>query len=99
MMHKATILLIPEQDIEALVKKVVLETLQQHSDLKQQPKEILYLNRKEVCSILRISLPTLWKLTKSGRLTAYKIGTRVIYNSEDVNALLRKMEFKTRNNI
>ena len=99
MMHKATILLIPEQDIEALVKKVVQETLQQHPDLKQQPKEIHYLNRKEVCSILRISLPTLWKLTKSGRLTAYKIGTRVIYNSEDVNALLRKMEFKTRNNI
>lgn len=47
-------------------------------------KETKYLGRQEVCTLLKISLPTLNDWTKLGRLRSYKIGTRVLYKVEEV---------------
>lgn len=52
-----------------------------------------YLSRKEVCQILKISLPTLNTWTKEELLPSYRIGTRILYKSEDVTAALNKRKF------
>jgi len=55
-----------------------------------QPKEApKYLSREEVCSLLRISLPTLNTYTRKGILKGSKIGTRVLYLASDVQAALQ----------
>jgi len=56
-----------------------------------QPKETIpkYLSREEVCSLLRISLPTLNTYTRKGILKGSKIGTRVLYLASDVQAALQ----------
>ena len=43
-----------------------------------------YLTREEVCKILRISKPTLWKYTKQGLIPSYKMGSRVRYIKSEV---------------
>jgi excisionase family DNA binding protein len=50
-------------------------------------------SRIETAKKLKISLPTLWKLTKDGTIPAYKIGKRVLYRTTDVEAALRQMNF------
>ena len=45
-----------------------------------------YITRKEVASILKVTLPTLHDWTKLGWLKSYKIGTRVLYKKSEVEA-------------
>lgn len=47
-----------------------------------------YLSRLEVCELFHISLVTLNKHTKSGRLKAKRIGSRVLYNKYDIDKAL-----------
>lgn len=42
------------------------------------------LTRKEVAEILNISLPTLHDWTKNGKITGFRIGSRVLYKSHDI---------------
>lgn len=39
---------------------------------------------KEVCAMLRINNVTCWKWTKSGKLTAYRIGSKKYYKRSEV---------------
>ena len=50
----------------------------------ENTKQSDYITRKEVCSLLKISLPTLHDWTRIGRLVSYKIGTRVLYRQSEV---------------
>lgn len=45
--------------------------------------------RKEVCILLRISEPTLWVLTKSGKLPFIKIGRRVLFDRQQILDFLK----------
>jgi hypothetical protein len=48
------------------------------------------LSRAEACELLKINLTSLWKHTKSGRLTSYGIGNRVYYKKGEVlNSLIK----------
>ena len=55
--------------------------------------EIQHLSRKEVCSVLKITLPTLNNWTKSGLIPSYRIGSRILYKLEDVHAALDQRKF------
>ena len=68
--------------------------VQHHKQTKQQSD---YLSRKDVASLLKITLPTLHDWTKLGYLTAYKMGTRVLYKeSEIIETLEKAPSFKYR---
>ena len=60
-----------------------------------QPKEPTtrsqLLSRTEVFRLLKISYPTLHDWTKEGWLQSYKIGNRVLYKLEEVEAALQKV--------
>ncbi|MBI9057775.1 MAG: helix-turn-helix domain-containing protein [Labilibaculum sp.] len=45
-------------------------------------------SRNEVCEILHITLPTLWKKTKAGVITSVKFGSRVLYNESEILRIL-----------
>jgi len=52
------------------------------------------LTRKKVCELLHISLPTLHKWIKQGKLTSYKLGNKPVrLKQEDVERLLRERSF------
>ena len=74
----------PEQLQTAIIEgvKTQLETLKLHFEPKQ-PKT--YLSRAEVSEMLNVSLVTLNKWNKSGKLKAVGIGARVLYRQEDID--------------
>lgn len=69
------------------IREVVTQVIK--SELKTElPKK--HLTKKETASVLRISQPTLTRLTKSGKVKGNRIGRRILYNADDVqNALQR----------
>jgi excisionase family DNA binding protein len=52
----------------------------------QQTSQSKFITRLEVAKLLKISLPTLNDWTKLGWLQSYKIGNRVFYKSDEVEA-------------
>jgi excisionase family DNA binding protein len=79
--------------IERLVGKLdaVVKTLAVNNQRKDGNP---YVSRKEACSLLKISLPTLNDWTKRGLLVSYRIGSRVLYKLDEVNLALDKRVFK-----
>ena len=78
----------PEQLQNAIIDGVKnhLESLKLHFEPKQ-PRT--YLSRIEVSKTLNVSLVTLNKWNKSGKLKAVGIGGRVLYRQEDLdNAII-----------
>lgn len=57
----------------------------------QQTTQSRFITRHEVASLLKISLPTLNDWTKLGWLQSYKVGSRVFYKAEEVEASISKL--------
>jgi len=73
------------------IKEALEEVLDSRSNQSKSNEED-YVTRQEASSLLKISLPTLNKLTKSGKIPASRIGTRVLYKRSDIIASLDKIE-------
>lgn len=72
-------------DIRTLVSEIIDQKLQ------PEPQKDL-LTKKEVSSMLRISLPTLQRLTQSGSITGYRMGRRILYRADEVEKALKSID-------
>lgn len=52
-------------------------------------KEPRYYSRNETAKILHVTLPTLARLTKDGLITAKKVGSRILYEAEAIDAAVK----------
>lgn len=48
------------------------------------------LTRKEACAYLRLSVPTLRRLTNAGHIARVKIGHNVFYTREELDRVVRE---------
>ena len=55
--------------------------------LDRRPSEIL--SRRQVCDLLKISLPTLLRRTVDGVIPCTRIGRRVLFERSQIDALLK----------
>jgi excisionase family DNA binding protein len=76
------------QKIDSIFEKALSEKLTTKPKATYQ-----YLSRKEVATMLHICLPTLHNWTKAGMLPSYRIGTRVLYKSNEIEEVLGKSRF------
>lgn len=65
--------------------------LQVASPTDENKNQSKLISRKEVATLLKISLPTLNEWSKLGRLQSYKIGNRVLYKLPEVEQALNKV--------
>ena len=75
----------PLKDLTAIFGQIVRDELKQFQP--SQPKQDAngeYLNRRDVCNLLKISLATLFTYTKDGTLKGYKIGGRILYRRDQI---------------
>lgn len=54
---------------------------------KKEPK---FYSRKETAQLLHVTLPTLARLTKDGLITAKKVGSRILYEAEAIDAAVKE---------
>ena len=88
------------QKLKAIVEQVVIEhsngptinTVDQHG-----PKPLLKV--KEVCSILKISKPTLYEWMNQGRIESVKIKTRRYFKEEDIEKLIESNRSRIGNHL
>lgn len=74
------------QIVEDKIKNLLAENSRQEANQSEK-----YVTREEVSQRLRISLPTLNTLTKSGTINSYRIGRRVLYKWDEVDAILQEV--------
>lgn len=54
---------------------------------KKEPK---FYSRKETAQLLHVTLPTLARLTRDGLITAKKVGSRILYEAEAIDAAVKE---------
>ena len=74
--------------IDVIVERVSEKILS--ATTKKEPK---FYSRKETAQLLRVTLPTLARLTKDGLITSKKVGNRILYEAEAIDAAV--MENRT----
>lgn len=77
-------------EVEKTIEKKVNEKLDQ---LKQNTKWE-YITRKDAAELLKITLPTLHNYIKEGKISSYRIGSRVLLRSDEVENSAIKRNFK-----
>ncbi|QJB41725.1 helix-turn-helix domain-containing protein [Chitinophaga oryzae] len=83
---------IPLEELKNVISDTVRCELSKHLEVKSQsPKTAELLTRKEAAQLLGISLPTLLDYTKSGKITGYRLGTRVRYKREELEQSLMQI--------
>jgi excisionase family DNA binding protein len=81
---------ISRDEFQNLIRECVREELRSQSQENPQSSsnEDELINSKEAASLLRISLPTLHKWKKQGRIPFHRIGTRIRFNKAEVLATI-----------
>lgn len=88
---------IPWEQIKSELSEIVKAELQKLSAPAEiQSKENTLLTRKQTATLLGISLPTLNEWTKSGEVTAYRIGASVRYKKAEVEQSLSEIKYSRR---
>lgn len=78
--------------IDVIVDRVSEKVLS--ATAKKEPK---YYTRQETADLLRVTLPTLARLTKDGLIACKRVGTRVLYEAHSIDeAVKQQVVFKYR---
>ena len=76
---------IAENWLRKVIREEVRRTIEEE---RQKARPERYLSRDEVCQLIGISKPTLWKKTKDGEIKATTVGRRVTYAESEVKRFM-----------
>jgi hypothetical protein len=79
-------------DLKTIIGEVVQEKLQQFKPEYPQPQTEEFITRRQVCSLLKISLSTLHYYSKDGILKAYRIGGRILYKTAEIQSSIHEIQ-------
>lgn len=77
-------------ELNNMIEKAVTRSVQKcfTNQPSNKQEDISFLSKDETCSLLKISIPTLDKHIRSGRLTAKRLGRRVYITKESIDKAL-----------
>lgn len=81
-------------ELTSIIEKAVELKVSQLLNSTLEASKIKYLTRKEVCNLLKVTAPTLYQWTKSGIVSSHKIGSRVLYKSNEIELALNTRKYK-----
>lgn len=71
--------------VDVIVDRVSEKVLSATS--KKEPK---FYTRQETADLLRVTLPTLARLTKDGLITSKHVGSRILYEADAIDEAVKK---------
>lgn len=92
-MHMDTryILISTKDELKELIAETVKEQLTEFFNKEKAPDNRL-LSRKEVATLLGVSLPTLHRWTLDGTIKAFRVGRSVRYKMNDIEQALKNIQ-------
>lgn len=67
------------------LKEIIQEAVRKELAALPGKKETIYLTRSEVVKLLHISLPSIDKAIKTGKLKAYRINGRILFKESEID--------------
>ena len=85
------IVVLNEEQFEDIIYRTVSRCLNEKniSNLMEKPEDEGFYDRDEICNLLHIAYPTLWRIEKSGTLKSQKVGRKNLYSKQEVNMLIK----------
>lgn len=101
MVQETILISLPLNQLESLIDNAIDKAIREYStQLQKVEDKPEYYTRKQTASKLHLSLGTLDQYVKSGLITSYKIGHRVLFKSNEINESLfqsiKNQKFKTK---
>lgn len=97
-----SIIVLNENQLEDVIYKTVSRCLDERivsSLVNGQSDNDGFYNRDELCSLLHIAYPTLWRIEKAGILQSQKVGRKNLYSKQEVNQLIKSGKLAKYNHI
>ena len=85
------IVVLNEEQFEDILYRTVNRCLDEKNigNLVEKPEDEGFYDRDEICNLLHIAYPTLWRIEQSGILKSQKVGRKNLYSKQDVNLLIK----------
>ena len=96
------IIVLNENQLEDVIYNTVSRCLDERivsSLVNGQSDNDGFYNRDELCSLLHIAYPTLWRIEKAGILQSQKVGRKNLYSKQEVNQLIKSGKLAKYNHI
>ena len=96
------IIVLNENQLEDVIYKTVSRCLDERivsSLANGQSDNDGFYNRDELCSLLHIAYPTLWRIEKAGILQSQKVGRKNLYSKQEVNQLIKSGKLAKYNHV
>jgi excisionase family DNA binding protein len=87
-------IILHQTSLEFLTDKIANAVLEKLSQ-QEKPKQDLqteFLTIKDTCKILGVTKPTLHIWTKSGKVTGYRISSRIRYKREEIENAVKQIK-------
>jgi excisionase family DNA binding protein len=92
-MTAVTITQITAPELEALINNAVSRALSYTKSEPAPQPQSCYITRKQVCTILHISIPTVHAWVKKGKLQSYHIGGRTLFKESEVLEAVKAVDY------
>ena len=85
------IVVLNEEQFEDIIYRTVSRCLNEKNfgNHVEKPEDEGFYDRDEICNLLHIAYPTLWRIEQSGILKSQKVGRKNLYSKQDVNLLIK----------
>ncbi len=88
------ILQVTVEELAGLIRDAVKAEMAAAKPIQQTKSQQTYMSRKEAAAALRVSLPTLNTWTFQGKVKASRIGRKILYKPEDIDAAMQEVKIK-----
>lgn len=84
------VILFSKSDLEQVIKSAVAEAMSSYvaTPTMEGPKDE-YLSRNEVAAKLKVSMCTLWRMSRENRLIPRRVGRKLLYLRDDVEKVIK----------
>ena len=82
------IIVVKEEELADVVYAAVRRCFDEHCAEASVREDEGYYDRDEICALLHIAYPTLWRIEKTGLLKSQKVGRKNLYSKAEVNLLM-----------